>query len=124
MENEEKIGIIAESEDFVSSLKENTTLATKLKERYMREAGYPLLLNRLQIAAVTLNRPAIVQPVTRIEKIGNTLAVPQRMAPSEDDLLGNVLFALKHEVAAGIQRARRSDLLRDCGAHPGAYSAS
>ncbi|MNM84462.1 Fic/DOC family protein [compost metagenome] len=63
----------------------------------MRAAGYSLLLDRLQISAVALKRPAIVQPVTRIEKIGNTLAVPHRMAPSEDDLLGNVLFALKHE---------------------------
>ncbi|MBH3417945.1 Fic family protein [Pseudomonas putida] len=63
----------------------------------MRAAGYSLLINRLPISAVALSRPAIVQPVTRIERIGNTLAVPQRMAPSEDDLLGNVLFALKHE---------------------------
>ncbi|MGA9660139.1 MAG: Fic family protein [Pseudomonas alloputida] len=63
----------------------------------MRAAGYSLLLDRLQISAVALKRPAIVQPVTRIEKIGNTLAVPHRMAPSADDLLGNVLFALKHE---------------------------
>lgn len=63
----------------------------------MRAAGYSLLLDRLQIGAVPLNRPAIVQPVTRVEEIGRTLAVPQRMAPPEDDLLGNVLFALKHE---------------------------
>lgn len=35
-----------------------------------------------------MRRPAIVQSVTRIETIG---------APAPDDLLGNLLFALKHE---------------------------
>ncbi|WP_409286837.1 Fic family protein [Pseudomonas guariconensis] len=63
----------------------------------MRSAGYAHLRDVLGINAVTLNRPAIVQPVTRFEVIGRTLAVPQRQAPEENDLLGNVLFALKHE---------------------------
>lgn len=63
----------------------------------MRSAGYAHLRDVLGITAVPLNRPAIVQPVTRIEEIGHTLAVPQRQAPAENDLLGNVLFALKHE---------------------------
>lgn len=63
----------------------------------MRSAGYAFLHDRLSISAIPVNRPAKVQPVTRIEEIGRTLAVPQRLAPSEGDLLGNVLFALKHE---------------------------
>lgn len=63
----------------------------------MRAAGYSLLQDTLPIKAVAVNRPAIVQPVTRIGEIGRTLAVPQKLAPPEDDLLGNVLFALKHE---------------------------
>lgn len=63
----------------------------------MRAAGYSLLHERLRLDVVALNRPASVQPVTRIEVIGNTLAVPQRLAPAEDDLIGHVLFALKHE---------------------------
>ncbi|MDR2317571.1 MAG: Fic family protein [Pseudomonas sp.] len=63
----------------------------------MRAAGYSLLHNRLQLTAVPLNRPARVQPVTRIKVIDRMLAVPQKLAPAEDDLLGHVLFALKHE---------------------------
>ncbi|WP_022963582.1 hypothetical protein [Halopseudomonas pelagia] len=35
--------------------------------------------------------------MTRIEKIGNALAVPQSLAPDAEDVLGHVLFALKHE---------------------------
>ncbi|MDR0277247.1 MAG: Fic family protein [Paucimonas sp.] len=63
----------------------------------MRSVGYTLLCERLGIKAVPLNRPAIVQPVTRLKEIGRTLAVPPKQAPAQDDLLGNVLFALKHE---------------------------
>lgn len=63
----------------------------------MRPAGYALLHDKLQITAVPLRRPAIVQPVTRIEDIGHTLAVPSKLAPPEGDLLANILFALKHE---------------------------
>jgi hypothetical protein len=39
VESEEKNGIIANSEDFVSQLKKSTALTPKLKERYMRAAG-------------------------------------------------------------------------------------
>lgn len=63
----------------------------------MNAAGYNLLIQQLQLTAVPLRRPAIVQPVTRIESIGHTLAVPQHLTPPTDDLLGHVLFALKHE---------------------------
>ncbi|MBK5003189.1 Fic family protein [Pseudomonas sp. S31] len=63
----------------------------------MRSVGYAHLRNRLAVSALPLKRPAVVQPVTRIGEIGRTLAVPQRQAPEEHDLLGHVLFALKHE---------------------------
>lgn len=63
----------------------------------MRSVGYAFLGSRLALTVLPLNRPATVQPVTRIEEIGRTLAVPQRQAPAPDDLLGHVLFALKHE---------------------------
>lgn len=63
----------------------------------MRVTGYARLHDMLQITAIPLTRPAIVQPVTRIEEIGHTLAVPLKQAPAEDDVLANVLFALKHE---------------------------
>ena len=63
----------------------------------MNAAGYSLLIQQLGLSAVPLRLPAIVQPVTRIECIGHTLAVPPAIAPAPDDLLGHVLFALKHE---------------------------
>lgn len=63
----------------------------------MRNVGYALFQERLRITAVPVVRPALVQPTTRIEEIAHTLAVPSKMAPDADDLLGNVLFALKHE---------------------------
>lgn len=63
----------------------------------MNSVGYACLQHVLRLCAFPLRRPAIVQPVTRIEQIGETLAVPPSIAPAQDDLLGHVLFALKHE---------------------------
>lgn len=63
----------------------------------MNAAGYNLLIQQLGLTAVPLRLPAIVQPVTRIEVIGHTLAVPQNIVPAPEDLLGHALFALKHE---------------------------
>lgn len=63
----------------------------------MRHAGYALFQDRPGITALPIMRPAIVRPVTRIAEIERSLAVPPKMAPDPHDLLGNVLFALKHE---------------------------
>ncbi|QOD01641.1 Fic family protein (plasmid) [Pseudomonas fulva] len=63
----------------------------------MHSAGYAWLQESLRLSAFPLRRPAKVQPVTRIQAIGETLAVPPHVVPAPDDLLGHVLFALKHE---------------------------
>jgi hypothetical protein len=63
----------------------------------MNSVGYACLQQVLRLCAFPLRRPAIVQPVTRIERIGETLAVPPAIAPAQVDLLAHVLFALKHE---------------------------
>lgn len=63
----------------------------------MNLVGYAWLQASLQLSAFPVHRPAKVQPVTRIERIGETLAVPLNSAPAPDDLLGHLLFALKHE---------------------------
>lgn len=63
----------------------------------MNVAGYAHLIEQLRLTAVPPLRPAIIQPVTRLGVIGHMLAVPGSMAPAPDDLLGHVLFALKHE---------------------------
>lgn len=63
----------------------------------MHLVGYAWLREAMKLSAFPLRLPAIVQPVTRLEKIDQTLAVPAATAPAPDDLLGHVLFALKHE---------------------------
>lgn len=63
----------------------------------MNPAGYAWLQESLRLSAFPLRRAAIVQPVTRIEQIGENLAVPPNIAPAPDDQLGHLLFALKHE---------------------------
>ena len=63
----------------------------------MHLVGYAWLREAMQLSAFPLRLPAIVQPVTRLKKIGQTLAVPPATAPAPDDLLGHMLFALKHE---------------------------
>nr|WP_177429568.1 Fic family protein [Pseudomonas sp. ZH-FAD] len=51
----------------------------------------------MQLSALPLRQPAAVQPVACLQEHDQTLAVPVNVAPSADDLLGHVLFALKHE---------------------------
>lgn len=63
----------------------------------MQAVGYAHLHQQLQLTVVPLQLPAVVQPVTRIQQIGTTLAVPAAIAPAANDLLGHALFALKHE---------------------------
>jgi hypothetical protein len=63
----------------------------------MSAVGYGYLLEALKLVALPLRCPAQVRPVTRLTRIGNTLSVPQAMAPTEGDYLGHVLFAIKHE---------------------------
>lgn len=63
----------------------------------MHAVGYSFLIEKLGLTAVPPSCPARVKSVTRLERIGHTLAVPASIAPASDDLLGHVLFALKHE---------------------------
>lgn len=63
----------------------------------MNSVGYAWLQKSLGLSSFPLRRPGRGQPVTRIEQIGETLAVPSNTAPAPDDLLGHLLFALKHE---------------------------
>lgn len=59
--------------------------------------AYALLCDSLTISAPPLSCPARIQSVTRLEHIGSVLAVPATIAPPAEDLLGHLLFALKHE---------------------------
>lgn len=51
----------------------------------------------LQLPVFAPARPATVRPVTRLERGADALAVPAHVAPSTDDPLAHLLFAIKHE---------------------------
>lgn len=60
--------------------------------------GYEFLVSRIPLRMPPIPVPAQVLPVTRIEALGERVAVPRHVAPSPDaTVLDHVLFALKHE---------------------------
>ncbi len=63
----------------------------------MQRVGYASLAERLELHTFPLKREARVMPTTRIHLTGDMLAVPASLAPAQDDTLGHLLFALKHE---------------------------
>lgn len=63
----------------------------------MRAVGYSRLLQESSVKALAPPVSAEVRAVTRKELIGSAVAIPANMAPAKDDLLGHILFALKHE---------------------------
>jgi hypothetical protein len=63
----------------------------------MSLVGYGRLTESLRLSVFPIRKAARVQPVTRIKRIGDILAVPPNVAPPPEDMLGHVLFALKHE---------------------------
>ncbi|MDR9753278.1 Fic family protein [Pseudomonas sp. SZMC_28357] len=61
------------------------------------KVGYAYLLDAMGLKAIAVKRPAMVKPVTRVEKTGGALSVPPNLAPAEHDFLAHIMFALKHE---------------------------
>jgi len=59
--------------------------------------GYAWLAEFRGVKAPTPKYYAEVRPVTRVEQIGNCLAVPASVAPTTNCPLAHVLFALKYE---------------------------
>lgn len=59
--------------------------------------GYAFVRDQLGLSAFPPPLPARVQPVTRVQAMGDHLAVPARIAPGTPDVLSHLLFALKHE---------------------------
>ena len=60
-------------------------------------AGYAHLVQRMKLSALPIKCMAIISPVTRVELMGDRLAVPRAIAPQDDDVLGHTLFAIKYE---------------------------
>jgi hypothetical protein len=63
----------------------------------MQQVGYTYLINHLGITATDPLVSVEVRSVTRKEVFGHRIAVPARLAPEPSDLLGHLLFAIKHE---------------------------
>lgn len=63
----------------------------------MSAVGYEYVRSTLGLAALAPGRPARIKPVTRLEPMGDHLAVPAGVAPASADPLPHLLFAMKHE---------------------------
>jgi hypothetical protein len=61
--------------------------------------GYEFLRDRWHLPVFPIVRPARVMPVTRVTAQADMLLVPAGVAPSTNNPLDHVLFALKHEGA-------------------------
>jgi hypothetical protein len=60
--------------------------------------GYEFLLLHIPLRMIPPAKPARIRPVTRVEDIGELLAVPRHVAPPAGaPVLDHVLFALKYE---------------------------
>ena len=59
--------------------------------------GYEFLKDQLGLQVFPIQRPAQVRSVTRIQELGDILAIPGTIAPRSSDPLEHLLFALKHE---------------------------
>jgi hypothetical protein len=87
--------------------------------------GYAFLLTLPGITAFPPRQPAVVKPVTRIESTPTFLAVPRHVAPTSDNPLDHLLFALKHEgvnmqiLAQTLKRIEPADLLAAVRSAPG-----
>jgi hypothetical protein len=63
----------------------------------MNYVGYAYLCDTLKLKAFSPKFPAMIGPMTRLERMSDRLAVPANMAPKDGDVLGHLFFALKHE---------------------------
>lgn len=94
----------------------------------MASVGYEFLRESLALSAFAPSRPAQIGPVTRVQAVGTTLAVPRNVAPDGDSPLHHVLFALKHEgtnlqiLAETMRKISAEDILAELNRSPsGAY---
>lgn len=63
----------------------------------MAALGYEFLRQALKLSTFPVERPALLKPVTRVERTDTFWAIPKHVAPATDDSLAHILFALKHE---------------------------
>lgn len=63
----------------------------------MSGIGYGYLRELFVPSLPYLARPAQIRPVTRVERMGDCIAVPAHVAPRDNNPVTHLLFALKHE---------------------------
>ncbi|HJV62913.1 MAG TPA: Fic family protein [Albitalea sp.] len=63
----------------------------------MKVAGYEFVREALGLQVFPVECPAVVRPVTRVQRLAGELAVPVQVAPRNGDIVDHLLFALKHE---------------------------
>lgn len=89
----------------------------------MRNVGYAYLKETLNLGILPVATPAVVRSVSRVERVGNELAIPAAMAPGEN-ILDHAFFALKHEgtdlqvLAAACEHITAEQLLERLHATP------
>jgi hypothetical protein len=90
--------------------------------------GYEHLRQRLGLTAFAPSRPALLKPVTRIERTESHVAIPRHAAPTSEHPVAHLLFALKHEgtnlaiLAQALPRIDGAALLNELRKAPnGAY---
>lgn len=90
----------------------------------MTSVGYEFLRASLGLSAFQPSCPAVIRPVTRLQVVGNTLSVPRHVAPTNDQPLAHVLFALKHEgtnlqiLAEALPRISAGEMLSELAKAP------
>jgi hypothetical protein len=82
----------------------------------MTAIGYEHLRTVMGLSAFPIRQPALIKPVTRVERTPTFLGIPGHVAPQSDRHLDHVLFALKHEPAWVTP-----DLIRG---HPGHFTGT
>jgi hypothetical protein len=84
--------------------------------------GYEFLLLQIPLRMLSTCKPAQVRSVTRVEELGEVLAVPRHVAPAAGaSILDHALFALKHET---LQPAILQEAMRLLAARATLFNAS
>jgi len=59
--------------------------------------GYQFLVSTLRLGVLPLRQPASIAVVSRVQETPNARLIPGSVAPSSDNPVDHILFALKHE---------------------------
>jgi len=90
----------------------------------MSDIGYSYLKSALKLSAFKPTRPAKVASVLRVTLTPETLLIPEKVAPKDENPLTHLLFALKHEginlqiLSQALKKIAAQDLLAAINATP------